>query len=154
MMRILIVDDDQDSRAMVRLTLERAGYLVNEAENGRRGLEELERVHPDLVLLDLQMPVMSGGAFVDELQRRGEGWPFGVIAMSGQFDAHVSPTKWFLPKPIAASLLLAVVGDFRAARAVSALDDVPGKGRIFTSDLPKPLPQPTPVPPTTSAGRR
>jgi CheY-like chemotaxis protein len=145
MMRILIVDDDRDSRAMVRLTLEQAGYLVNEAENGRRGLEELERVHPDLVLLDLRMPVMSGGAFVDELQRRGEGQPFGVIAMSGHFDAHVSPTKWFLPKPVAASLLLAVVGDFRAARTASPLEEMPGDGRIFTSDLPKALPLPTPA---------
>jgi len=103
---------------MVRLTLEQAGYLVNEAENGQRGLEVLERAHPDLVLLDLQMPVMSGGAFVDELQHRGGAQRFGVIAMSGRFDANRSPTKWFLSKPIAASLLLAVVGDFCATRAV------------------------------------
>jgi CheY-like chemotaxis protein len=93
---------------------------VSEAENGRLGLEVLEGVRPDLVLLDLQMPVMSGGAFVEELHRRGEEQPFGVIAMSGHFNASHSPTKWFLSKPITASLLLAVVSDFFAARAVSA----------------------------------
>jgi CheY-like chemotaxis protein len=121
MAHILIIDDDTDSREIVRLTLEDAGHSVSEAENGQQGLEVLDRVGPDLVLLDLQMPVMSGSVFIEELKRRGETQPFGVIAMSGHFNARRSPAKWFLAKPLDASLLLAVIGDFCGRRELSPL---------------------------------
>lgn len=121
MARILIIDDDRDAREMVRMVLEQAGHFVIEAENGQDGLDMLERVRPDLVLLDVQMPVMSGSVFVAELARRGEVRPFEVITMSGHVDARHAPARWFLAKPIETSLLLAVVADFCTRRQVPAL---------------------------------
>ncbi|HEY2513153.1 MAG TPA: response regulator [Polyangiaceae bacterium] len=118
---ILIIDDDADSREAVRLALEDAGYHVTEAGNGRHGLEVLEQVHVDLVLLDLRMPVMSGAEFIDCLERRGQAVPYGVVAMSGFLDARRSPAKWFLPKPLDFSLLLAVVADFCGRGNISTL---------------------------------
>ncbi len=58
--RILIVDDDEDIRLLVRELLERAGYTVDEAENGKTALRHLFSNAPALVLLDVTMPEMDG----------------------------------------------------------------------------------------------
>jgi CheY-like chemotaxis protein len=70
---ILIVEDDPATRDMLRRTLEREGWSIQEAPNGRAGLEQVAARLPALVLLDLMMPEMDGFAFVDEL-RRNEAW--------------------------------------------------------------------------------
>jgi signal transduction histidine kinase/DNA-binding response OmpR family regulator len=69
----LIVDDDADAREVLRRGLERAGWAVLEADNGRVGLERLAEAMPGLILLDLMMPEMDGFEFVAEL-RRHETW--------------------------------------------------------------------------------
>jgi CheY-like chemotaxis protein len=69
---ILIVDDDAGLRELVRRILEKEGYTVVEAENGRVGLERM-RLSPGLILLDLMMPEMDGFEFVAAL-RRHEAW--------------------------------------------------------------------------------
>ncbi|HEX4064766.1 MAG TPA: response regulator [Acidobacteriaceae bacterium] len=58
--QILIADDRASSRELLRLVLERAGYEVIEAEDGQVALERARANPPDLILLDLQMPVMDG----------------------------------------------------------------------------------------------
>ncbi len=70
---VLLVEDDRDTRELLRRHLESEGWTVEEAENGRAGLEALERRRPALVLLDLMMPVMDGWQFAAEL-RRHEAW--------------------------------------------------------------------------------
>ena len=50
---ILVVEDDDDSRYLMRLELERLGYLISEAENGVKGVEIALREHPDIILMDL-----------------------------------------------------------------------------------------------------
>jgi PAS domain S-box-containing protein len=67
---ILVVDDDADARARLRHVLERNGFTVTEAENGRAALEQIVREVPQLILLDLTMPVMDGFAFLHELRNR------------------------------------------------------------------------------------
>ena len=57
--QVLIVEDDADIREGVRILLESENYIVQEAENGRKGLELLEK-ETDLVILDVMMPGMSG----------------------------------------------------------------------------------------------
>jgi signal transduction histidine kinase/DNA-binding response OmpR family regulator len=69
----LVIEDDPASRDMIRRMLEANGWVVHVAENGRRGLEEMARVHPGIVLLDLMMPEMDGFEFVDEMHRN-EVW--------------------------------------------------------------------------------
>ena len=60
---VLVVEDHDDTREMVAALLKAEGFTVITAENGRRGLEQLMRERPCLVLLDLMMPVMTGWEF-------------------------------------------------------------------------------------------
>ncbi|MDH4301955.1 MAG: response regulator, partial [Nitrospira sp.] len=70
---VLIVDDDTVARLLAREALEQSGWLVEEAENGRLGLESFIKHHPDLVLLDIMMPEMDGFTACAELRRLPEG---------------------------------------------------------------------------------
>ncbi len=67
---VLIVDDEQDTRARVRQALEKNGWSVVEASNGREGLEQVARSIPRVILLDLNMPVMDGFDFLQALRDR------------------------------------------------------------------------------------
>ena len=65
---ILVVDDDEDIRELLKDALEDKGYVVRVAENGRVGLESLQQLdHPCMVLLDLLMPVMTGNELYDAM---------------------------------------------------------------------------------------
>lgn len=66
--RILIVDDDANIRTTVRLCLEAAGYVVEQAVNGGDALEQIHAAPPDLVLLDLAMPVLDGITVLAEIR--------------------------------------------------------------------------------------
>jgi PAS domain S-box-containing protein len=70
---VLVVEDDGPTREMIRRTLEREGWQVTVAENGREGLARLAEAPPALILLDLIMPEMNGFEFVAEL-RQNEAW--------------------------------------------------------------------------------
>lgn len=69
---VLIVEDDEDSRYLMRLELERLGYLVVEAEDGEKAVEIAERERPDIILMDLTLPVMDGLAATERI-RSGDG---------------------------------------------------------------------------------
>ncbi len=66
--RILVVDDDPEARMLARRTLEKEGWTVVEAGNGKEGLEAIQACRPDAILLDLMMPEMDGFAVVSQLQ--------------------------------------------------------------------------------------
>jgi signal transduction histidine kinase/DNA-binding response OmpR family regulator len=70
---VLIVEDNAAMRAMLRRELEKEGWVVTEAANGREALECVAANRPELILLDLMMPEMDGFAFVEEL-RQYEAW--------------------------------------------------------------------------------
>jgi CheY-like chemotaxis protein len=63
----LVVEDDKDTREMFARALRRDGWAVVEAENGAVGLERLEDLEPDVIVLDLMMPVMDGFTFLEAL---------------------------------------------------------------------------------------
>jgi CheY-like chemotaxis protein len=71
--KILVVEDDAPMREMLRRMLEKEGWVVDEAENGRVALQQLPMGNPALILLDLMMPEMDGIEFVSEL-RKHEAW--------------------------------------------------------------------------------
>ena len=80
-MRVLLIDDEQMVRKIVRKMLERSSHEVTEAENGRLGLEQLKTGAFDLVITDIIMPEMEG---VETLMTVREQYPsVKVIAMSG-----------------------------------------------------------------------
>jgi DNA-binding NarL/FixJ family response regulator len=81
--RILIVDDHPSFRATVRTLLLADGFdVVGEAEDGRSALEAVERLQPDLVLLDVQLPDMDGFTVANELLRRNGIAPKIVLTSS------------------------------------------------------------------------
>ena len=81
--RILIVDDHPSFRATVRIMLVADGFeVVGEAEDGHSALEEVERLQPDLVLLDVQLPDMDGFTVINELRRRDSHRPKIVLTSS------------------------------------------------------------------------
>jgi len=66
--RILVVDDDDDIRGLLRALLERAGHEVTEAADGRTGLRELYEGSPDLIILDVTMPGLDGWATLERIR--------------------------------------------------------------------------------------
>ncbi len=71
---ILVVDDEADIRKFITAVLKKRGYETLTAENGRQALEVVEREHPDLVILDLQMPNHTGTDFYPQAgERQGPG---------------------------------------------------------------------------------
>ncbi|MGH8245808.1 MAG: response regulator, partial [Gammaproteobacteria bacterium] len=67
---MLVVEDDERTREMLRRTLQKEGWQIREAANGRLGLEQLSNGAPSLILLDLMMPEMDGFGFMKELRQR------------------------------------------------------------------------------------
>jgi DNA-binding NtrC family response regulator len=77
---VLLIDDDPDFRSMLRRTLVRDGYAVQEAENGREGLKVLELSSVDVVVTDIIMPDMEGIELILQLRRTRPELP--ILAMS------------------------------------------------------------------------
>ena len=78
----LVVDDDDSARDIARRALERAGWQVREAENGRTALDELARSAPSLIILDLMMPEMDGFEFVASLHERPDWREIPIIVIT------------------------------------------------------------------------
>jgi DNA-binding NtrC family response regulator len=87
MARILVVDDDEQVRAMLRRTLEREGYEVEEAADGQVALDAHRRQAADLLIVDIVMPEKEGLETIFELRRDDPG--VKVIAISG--GGHLAP---------------------------------------------------------------
>jgi CheY-like chemotaxis protein len=68
MSRVLVVDDEPQVVWMLQFTLEAEGYQTLSAVDGRTALDEVREHHPNVVLLDITMPVMDGWAVLEELQ--------------------------------------------------------------------------------------
>jgi CheY-like chemotaxis protein len=79
---VLIVDDDPDLRVLLRRMLEREGYVVAEADNGRSALEQVRERIPGAILLDLMMPEMDGFEFLEELRHDEAGREIPVIVVT------------------------------------------------------------------------
>jgi CheY-like chemotaxis protein len=81
---VLVIEDDAATREMLQRMLEREGFAVAEAADGRAGLDRLAELRPSLVLLDLLMPEMNGFEFLTELQMRPEWRSIPVIVVTAK----------------------------------------------------------------------
>jgi hypothetical protein len=81
---LLVVDDDPDVRALLRRMLEREGYAVAEADNGRVALERVRERAPGAILLDLMMPEMDGFEFLAALRTSEEWRGVPVVVVTGR----------------------------------------------------------------------
>ena len=79
---VLVIDDDADTRHRLRAMLEKDGWSVTEAEDGRQGLERLDAGRPGLVLLDLTMPVMDGFTFLERMRARPDCADVPVVVLT------------------------------------------------------------------------
>ncbi|HMB96332.1 MAG TPA: response regulator [Tepidisphaeraceae bacterium] len=93
--KILLCDDSQTERSALASYLNRQGYLVDEADEGRSAIEYLKNHEVDLVLLDLQMPGMDGFDVLTYLQEHRRGLP--VILLSGMPVEQIQQKIYGLP---------------------------------------------------------
>ncbi len=111
--RILVVDDRWENRAVIQGLLAPLRFEIIEAENGRKGLEQLQINSPDLVITDLAMPVMDGFKFLQHIRSTDDFKSIRVIVSSasvGQEDQRMALDHGgddFLAKPVNASELFA-----------------------------------------------
>ena len=84
--RVLVVDDDQDVRALVRRLLERAGHAVSEAADGREGLRALHTGRPELVVLDVTMPGLDGWQTLERMRELTEVPVLMLTAAGGELE--------------------------------------------------------------------
>jgi CheY-like chemotaxis protein len=117
---VLIVEDDEDIRATMRLALELKGYTIVEAGNGREGIDALVTMpRPCLILLDLMMPVMDGWAFLTALERDStlDEIPVVVVTAIGQPEGTIK-ARSIIAKPLPLEVLYATVREYCGEGAV------------------------------------
>jgi CheY-like chemotaxis protein len=111
--RVLVIDDEQSIRMLVRMHLEDEGYEVAEAESGEQGLALVDTTAPDLVLLDIRLPDMDGFDVLRRLVERPS--PPRVVMMSAHSSeptlerAKREGSSAYLVKPFRQAELLEVV---------------------------------------------
>ena len=87
--KIAIVEDDQTISQMYRFKFEAEGYKVETAENGRLGLELIQSLKPDIVLLDLMMPEMTGDQVLEEMRKSSWGKDIKVIILTNMGEQEI-----------------------------------------------------------------
>lgn len=151
--RILVVEDEPFIRQILRVQLQSAGYIVATAENGVKGLDEVKKCRPDLVLLDLMMPDMDGSEVCKRLKGCYETSNIPVIILTAKSDLGEKVRTLecgandYLTKPYELDELLARVRNLlrwsRTQREANPLTGLPGNvsieheanRRIFRKDI-------------------
>jgi len=127
---ILVVDDERNIIELVRLYLEQAGFTVIEARDGSEALRQHDRFDPDLIVLDLMLPVMDGMEVTREVRRRGETPILMLTARSEDIDRIVGLeigaddylTKPFNPRELVARVKAILRRSDPAIRAARPMD--------------------------------
>ena len=105
-LKVLLVDDFEDTRLFLRLALEEHGYIVFEAENGETAVQNAIRELPDVILMDLTMPLMDGFAATKLIRQNDEFKNVPIIAITAhqetdfRSDAKASGFDAYVTKPI------------------------------------------------------
>jgi CheY-like chemotaxis protein len=111
MARVLVIDDEPDVRWLIRMSLERAGHEVIDAEDGLRGIAMAMKQRPEIIVLDLMMPVMDGYGVLAELSKDPRTANVPVIVLSARAipdeaeRAVGAGARRFLEKPFDPELL-------------------------------------------------
>ena len=124
MFNILVVDDDKNTRLLLRAVLEGAGYAVFTAENGVDALSVLDREYIDLCVLDVMMPQMDGYAFTKELRQNNNELPILMVSAKqlpqDKRQGFIVGTDDYMTKPLdEQEFLLRIKALLRRSRIVS-----------------------------------
>ncbi len=112
--RVLVVDDDDDFRALMCLQLRNAGYVVLDARDAQSALQIARTAHPDVITVDLLMPGVDGWSFIEMLRKEDALASIPVVVVSGASDAKASGTL-----PIDVSVIAKGEGTDRLLREIS-----------------------------------
>ena len=146
--RVLVVEDGQVNRKLIGLILRRAGVEVATAENGQIALDLVRQQRFDVILMDMQMPVMDGYTATRHLRATGVATPIVALtahAMSGdEQKCHQAGCSSYLTKPVNAARLLQTIADALAsqvnpvggAAAMAAPQAEEREGKAIVSSLP------------------
>lgn len=92
MAKIAIIEDDAAISQMYRIKFEAEGYDVETAENGKLGLKLIEKMKPDIILLDLMMPEMNGDEMLVKLRSTAYGKSIKVIILTNMGESEAPDT--------------------------------------------------------------
>jgi|SRR5215213_3244635 len=105
-LKVLVVEDVEDTRLFMRLALEDHGFIVFEAENGQAAVDTANRENPDVILMDLTLPLMDGFAAAKQIRQNGQFKNVPIIAITAhqetgfRSDAKASGFDAYVTKPI------------------------------------------------------
>jgi DNA-binding response OmpR family regulator len=123
--KVLIVDDDDEVARTLQSMIERHGFETIRAENGLVALSKIQAERPDVILLDIVMPVMDGFEFLSVLRKMPEAQSIPVIVLSVRSDDATVSAAWhrgatlYLPKPFSSRELMTVL-----RRVVAVADEM------------------------------
>lgn len=104
MFQILVVEDSKHTARLMKAVLKRAGYEVHEAGNGQEALEQIDKQHIDLILLDVMMPVMNGYEFTERMRSAGNNTPILMVTAKDlpeeKCKGFIAGTDDYMVKPI------------------------------------------------------
>ncbi len=132
---ILVVEDSQTSRKVISMLLGRRGYTIVEAKSGTEAMEYLDGHVPDLVLLDVMLPDMSGYEVLTRLRQSPGSAEVPVVMLTGKnkpsdrLQGLFHGTNEYLTKPFDPSKLMAVLEKFLKGEAVAAKTPTPPTGQ-------------------------
>jgi len=89
MIKVAIVEDDQTIAQMYRMKFQSEGFEVGMAEDGQVGLEMIKNMNPDIVLLDLMMPVMNGEEMLEKLRKQPWGKNLPVVILTNMGEQEI-----------------------------------------------------------------
>lgn len=112
---IMVVDDNEDNLEILKTFLASSGFKVVEARNGLEAVMAATREDPDLIIMDLAMPVMDGYAAIRLMRKLPKSFAIPVVACTGHGPAHEAKAmqdgfNGFLTKPIDFAILEEIIG--------------------------------------------
>lgn len=117
MAKVLIIDDSRTSRRVLKNILEKNGHeVIGEAANGQEGYEKFIELDPDVVTLDITMPVLDGLGALDKIMTLNSEANVIMITAAGQKEKMVEAIKLgaaeFIQKPFDEKQIVAIMDDF------------------------------------------
>ena len=116
--RILVVEDQQDNRQIIRDMLAGTDYEIIEAENGEQALAAIAKVRPDLILMDIQLPIMDGYTATRRIKADPALRAIPIIAVTSyalsgeEKNARAAGCDDYVPKPYSPRQLLAKIRQY------------------------------------------
>jgi DNA-binding response OmpR family regulator len=122
MSRILITDDEPHVLRVLKLSLEKHGYLVEQAPNGEVALEKIKQHEPDVLITDIHMPRLSGEALCKQIQEENPERKFLIFVLTSRTE--VEHREWsseidnlqFLEKPVSIRKLIVKLSEYFASK--------------------------------------